>query len=107
MRALERECAVLMKRQIVHEGQVETRRTGHLVVDRVRVLIGELEHGQRHVGGDRHVELALAVRRHHERLIADAARDLLPIVGRVNRLARQAKTTKAPALERASWRKPT
>jgi hypothetical protein len=31
---------------------------------------------------------------------------LLPIVGRINRLARQAKGSKAPALERASWRKP-
>jgi len=39
--------------------------------------------------------------------IADALRALAPVVGRVNYRARQAKMSKAPALERASWRKPS
>lgn len=38
--------------------------------------------------------------------LVEEVRALLPLIGRVNRLARQAKGSKAPALERASWRKP-
>jgi hypothetical protein len=38
--------------------------------------------------------------------LVQAVRGLLPIVGRINYLARQTKTAKAPALDRASWRKP-
>ncbi len=39
--------------------------------------------------------------------IASMISALVPVVGRVNYLGRQAKTSKAPALERASWRKPS
>ena len=60
----------LMKRQIAQEGQIDARGAGEVVVDRVGVLIhliGELQQGQRHIGGDRHVELGLAEGGHDER----------------------------------------
>ena len=39
--------------------------------------------------------------------MAGTIRALLPVAGRINYLARHAKASKAPALERASWRKPS
>ena len=69
-----------MKRQLMHEGQIEAGRAADVVVDRIGVLIhlvGELEQRERHVGSDGHVELRIAERRNHECLVVRAAGDFL------------------------------
>ena len=70
-----------MERQIAQEGQIDTRGTGEVVIDRFGVLIHfvrEPHEGERHIGSDRQVELGLAEGGDNHCPVTHAAGNLKP-----------------------------